>query len=108
MWKDGWFEFQPLHPRFLGHLWHMSLNPGDLERLRKTRNYQNHNWERVQDRYEKNQGGNEAAWISYLNGDYPGYPEEILQHNLSQVYLRLWWGVVAGRTAMVRRLLLPL
>jgi hypothetical protein len=89
LWKEGWFEFQPLHPKFLGHLWFMSLAPQDLERLRRTRNYQNHNWERILDRYEKNQGGNEAAWVSYLNGEYPGYPEQILQHNLSQVYRRL-------------------
>ena len=39
--------------------------------------------------HTKDQGGHDGAWLSYLQGEYPEYPEEILRHNLKQVQDRL-------------------
>jgi hypothetical protein len=89
LWKDGWFEFLPFHPSRLAHLWSLSLNPADMERIVKVRNYHNHDFEKVVDTHEKHQGGHDAAWAAYLSGEFPAYPEEILKYNLLQVERRL-------------------
>jgi hypothetical protein len=89
LWKDGWFEFQPLNPKYPVHLWHLSQQPADLERVRRVRNRHNHNWQRIIERREKDQGGHDAAWAAYLCGEYPAYPADILRHNLEQVERRM-------------------
>jgi hypothetical protein len=89
LWKDGWFEFQPLNPKYPVHLWHLSQETSDLERVRRVRNGHNQDWLQIVERREKDQGGHDAAWAAYLAGEYPTYPEDILNHNLSQVERRM-------------------
>ncbi|SEN80353.1 hypothetical protein [Paenibacillus sp. OV219] len=86
---DGWFEYLPMDSRYIAHLWNMSRDEADLARLVTIRNSKTREWEQVNMLRKKDQGGHEQAWISYLQGDYPAYPEEILMHNLEQVYGRL-------------------
>ncbi len=89
LWKDGWFEFMPMQARHSVHVWYLSLDEKDRARIETIRNYHTRNWEKVLDTHEKDQGGHEAAWAAYLNGEYPTYPEDILSYNLSQVEQRL-------------------
>jgi hypothetical protein len=89
IWKDGWFEFMPMQSRHPVHLWFMSRSDGDKERIKKIRNNHKMDWQKVVETREKDQGGHEAAWAAYLFGEYPGYPEDILRYNLTQVERRL-------------------
>jgi len=89
LWRDGWFEFQPMDARFLAHVWYMSGSADDRERMVALRDGRARDWEQVLDLRTKDQGGHEQAWLAYLQGQYPAYPQEILQHNLMQVYRRL-------------------
>ncbi|MEK0316091.1 hypothetical protein [Cohnella sp. 56] len=89
LWRDGWFEFQPMDARYPVHLWHLSREAGDWERVKALRNYDKRDWERVLPKPAKDLGGHEAAWAEYLNGGFPDYPERILAYNLGQVAERL-------------------
>ncbi|QGQ95027.1 hypothetical protein EHS13_09080 [Paenibacillus psychroresistens] len=87
--KEGWFEFQPMEACYPTHLWYMSMENSDKSLLKKLRNYADPDWEQIRYLRAKDQGGHEYAWVSYLEGNYPSYPTEILKFNLSQVYHRL-------------------
>ena len=89
LWKDGWFEFQPIEPCYPTHLWYMSMDEADRELLQSLRNYADPDWTRVRYNRAKDQGGHEYAWVAFLDGEYPDYPEEILTYNLAQIYQRL-------------------
>lgn len=87
--RDGWFEFRPMDDKFAAHLWMMSMERDDLDRSRKLLDLRAKNWERVSATAKKDQSGNEAAWVAYLQGEFPEYPERILSLNIRQVYDRL-------------------
>lgn len=91
LWRDGWFEFQPMEPHFPVHLWHASMEEGDWERAIKLRNAQYDDARRVRAgfRVKKDFGGNDEPWAAFLHGEYPDYPSHILRHNLTQLYYRL-------------------
>lgn len=85
----GWEGYAPLSARYLAHLWILSMAEDDLERIRRTRNDQSRDFHRVIPLFTKHSGGHEAPWLSYLMGEYPEYPVDILRHNHAQVYQRL-------------------
>ena len=89
LWKDGWFEFQPMQPKHAVHVWQLSQDERDMERILRIRNGHKRDWEKIFDSREKDQGGHDAAWVAYLRGEYPDYPEDILTYNLSQVERRM-------------------
>lgn len=89
LWKNGWFEFYPMDPMYAVHLWFVSRTDTDLAAIQKIRNHHRRDWEKVQEVPAKDQGGHEAAWVAYLQGEYPEYPVHILEYNLSQVQKRL-------------------
>ncbi|MFC1693109.1 hypothetical protein ACFL1R_06360 [Candidatus Latescibacterota bacterium] len=88
--KNGWFDFMVMHPLYLAHIWTVSQDPSDLLRERKLRGKSPINeitipaWHHLKDK-----GGHDGNWLAYLQSEYPDFPEEILRHNLSQVYGRL-------------------
>lgn len=88
--RNGWFEFMPMHPLYIAHVWNGSLSEEDMgrfETLRRSGAGANMNepaWHHIKD-----QGGHDGAWLAFLRGEFPDYPEQILQHNLNQVYARL-------------------
>ena len=94
---NGWFKFMPMDPVGPVHLWNISMDPMDRDRVSKIHNHDpearwSHDWERIEpiSRFmAKDHGGHEAAWLAYLDGTYPAYPEEILKYNISQVNGRL-------------------
>lgn len=89
LWKEGWFEFQPIESCYPTHLWYMSMDETDRQLMQSLRNYADPNWQDIRYVRAKDQGGHEYAWASYLEGEYANYPEEILSYNLAQIYQRL-------------------
>ena len=75
----GWFEFGTMNPYFMAHIFGMSMNPIDMERIKKIRDYSKKDWEKVMPLFTKDSAGHESPWIAYLAGEYPNYPEEILK-----------------------------
>ena len=86
---DGWFEFMPMHPSDVAHLWAMSMLPTDQERAKKIAKRTGSKFDINAWHHTKDSGGHDGAWLAYMRGEYPEYPETILNHNLSQVEARL-------------------
>lgn len=86
---DGWFEFMPMHPSDVAHLWAMSMDPTDQERAEKIAKKTGSKFDINAWHHIKDSGGHDGAWLAYMRGEYPEYPEDILNHNLSQVEARL-------------------
>ena len=85
----GWTSHLPMRGDTMAHIWGMSMAEEYMERIKKLRNYDERDFTRVKSHGSKHGGGHEAAWIAYLQGEYPNYPSDILRHNYSQVYQRL-------------------
>ena len=88
LWRDGWFEFRPMPARHPVHLWRASQQQSDRTRLDRLANRALDVPNRVL-QGTKDAAGNEGAWASYLNGEFPGYPETILAHCHEHAYDRL-------------------
>ncbi len=89
VWRDGWFEFTPIESEFPVWLWEMTQEPEDARLLERLRNHRSEDWKCVQDVHAKDLGGHYAPWAAYLRGEFPDYPERILEHNLAQMNERL-------------------
>jgi len=86
---DGWYEFEPLIPSQMAHVYLTTFADHDKEIIRKIRNNQTRSWENLSKSYSKYMGGQDHAFINYLDGGYPYYPVDVLKHSLAQVYGRL-------------------
>ncbi len=85
----GWFDWNPVQVAIPFALWHFSADDGDLERLRELRRRSGTDWRIVRPYREKEEGGHDEAWFTYLEGDNPEYPELILEAAEYQVRRRL-------------------
>ncbi|HEY5231619.1 MAG TPA: hypothetical protein VIJ11_12115, partial [Galbitalea sp.] len=85
----GRFDWNPVQVSVPFALWHFSNDPGDLARLRSLRERSGFDWRTVRPVREKEEGGHEDAWFTYLEGDNPEYPELILATAQYQVRRRL-------------------
>ena len=74
---------------YLSQLWFMSLSPGDWERVEKVRQADGTDWRRVADTHNKMDNGHAPAWMRFIAGDNPDYPERILSSAAGQVVARL-------------------
>ncbi|MCY4402483.1 MAG: hypothetical protein OXD54_07900 [Candidatus Poribacteria bacterium] len=86
---DGWFEFMPMHPSDVAHLWAMSMASEDQDRAVQIARKVGSKFDINAWHHTKDQGGRDGGWLAYMRGDFPEYPESILNHNLSQVEQRL-------------------
>ena len=87
--QDGWFEFMPMYPSDIAHLWCMSMARSDSRRFERTRKRSGDPFAVNSWHHTKDQGGHDWGWMAYLHGEFPEYPERILEHNLAQVRARL-------------------
>ena len=87
--RDGWFEFMPMYPSDIAHLWCMTMEEDDAQRFEQTRKRSGDPFALNAWHHAKDQGGHDWGWMAYLRGAFPDYPERILQHNLEQVQARL-------------------
>ena len=85
----GWDGYTPMQAYPMTHVWLATMLDDDLERLVQLRNHESNDWRQIRSHGSKHGAGHEAAWATYLQGDYPGFPEEILRHNHAQVHQRL-------------------
>ena len=86
---DGWFEFMPMHPSDVAHLWAMSMEADDQHRAKQIAKKTGSKFDINAWHHTKDSGGRDGGWLAYMRGDYPEYPEAILNHNISQVEQRL-------------------
>lgn len=113
MGPQGWYDYRPLDPYILGHLWHASMDPQDWDRLERVRAGSRNgphayayaespdppapgseewrpagpaDWNRVwDDLYGNKFVENEPAHLRFLAGDNPHWPEAILDATYRQV-----------------------
>ena len=86
---EGWFEFMPMHPSDVAHLWAMSMDADDQHRAEQIAKRTGSKFDINAWHHTKDSGGRDGGWLAYMRGDYPEYPEAILNHNISQVEQRL-------------------
>jgi hypothetical protein len=84
---DGWQDFAPLGTMEPIHLWATSMEERDWARLERLRRGNEESWRAVQPRGPRTL--DDRAWTRFLAGDFPEYPEQILQANYSEVCRRL-------------------
>ena len=87
--QPGWFDYQPMSPVYPTMLWYLSQSARDWQRLETLRQHSSYDWGEVKAFRNKEDCGHEQAWLRYLAGDLPEYPEQILQASLANVYRRL-------------------
>lgn len=84
---DGWVDHAPLVPMEPIHLWTASMKERDWDRLERIRRGNEEEWDKVVPRGSR--GADDRAWIRFIGGDLPKYPEQILKANHSEVRRRL-------------------
>ena len=87
--RDGWYEYRAMPSAVSANIFTVTHARADMERSRKLRNNKTGTHLTIKHFYAKNQGGHDDAWLNFLDGGYPNYPEEILEHNLFQVFDRI-------------------
>ena len=73
----------------LAHLWAMSMDADDQHRAEQIAKRTGSKFDINAWHHTKDSGGRDGGWLAYMRGDYPEYPETILNHNISQVEQRL-------------------
>lgn len=88
---DGWFEFRPMDPVFMTHVYADSLDPHDMAVARQIRDPTNNTWDHVLPHvaHGKCLAGQNHAWLNYLAGEFSDFPVQILLHSIGQVYSQL-------------------
>ncbi|MDR1374889.1 MAG: hypothetical protein LBJ24_07945, partial [Treponema sp.] len=85
----GWYEFFPLRPQPMAHAYNVSRDSGDMDILDRAKNRKAGSGKRFAVPFFKNAGGQEYAWLAFLKGEFPDFPEKMLEYNLALVYSRL-------------------
>ncbi|HET7016145.1 MAG TPA: hypothetical protein VFI65_19645 [Streptosporangiaceae bacterium] len=85
----GWFDFNLMVTSVPIALWHHSNDAADLSRLKDLRERAGYDWRTVRAFRSKEEAGHEEPWFTFLTGDNPGYPEQILAAAQAQVRHRL-------------------
>jgi len=117
---DGWYDYRPMEPFILSHLWHASLDSKDRERIDRIRKGKKngpwayayalspdppapgsevwksdgtlYDWNKVlNDVIINEHRRNEAPHLSFLGGANPEWPEKILQAEYDQVCRIVHW-----------------
>ena len=112
--SDGWYDYRPMEPYILSHLWHSSMTQEDWEKIERIRKGKKngpyayayatsgnrpksgsevwrsdgtlYNWNKVlNDLYNNTHRRNEAPHLSYLGGTNSDWPEKILDAEYEQV-----------------------
>lgn len=87
--NSGWIDFSRMDATYLSQLWFSSLSAEDWQRVEKVRAAEGDDWKRVADTHTKEDSGHDRAWLRFIAGDFPDYPERILSSAAGQVRERL-------------------
>jgi hypothetical protein len=90
---QGWFDYHPLSAIIPVNLWSVSGAPEDRELIDWLKANSHYDWNRVLSYRTKEESGHEEAWVQFLRGENPSYPEAILHASLR---------IVAERIAAIR------
>ncbi len=83
----GWGEWGAPLPQDPIHLWAASMAPGDWQLLERLRRGSEAEWQTVTPRGPRTL--DDRAWVRFLAGDHPNYPEQILQANYDEICRRV-------------------
>ena len=62
---QGWFDYQPMPTKWLPHLYHASMSDGDRQMMEQVRD------------------GGDSAFFHYHNGNFPDWPEQLMELELA-------------------------
>jgi hypothetical protein len=86
---SGWFDYMPVPISYPTALWNLSMADKDSQQLANLEKQENYDWREVVPLRNKEENGHEAAWLRFLAGDNPDYPEKMLAQSYGQVCRRL-------------------
>lgn len=86
---QGWYDYEPLSLTYPLALWNVSMQKEDWATIQRIQHLGNYDWRRVVPFRNKEDGGHEQPWISFLRGENPDYPVAILSQSYGQVSRRL-------------------
>lgn len=84
---DGWYDFRPLNPKYPAHLWYLSRDEGDWQRVLRTTDA--NSLKTLNYRKGKGDSENPLPWIGFLRGENPDYPLQILKSTWAETQGRL-------------------
>jgi hypothetical protein len=85
----GWFDYQPISAIYPVAVWNAAQSATDQARLDILRQHSATEWTRVIPFRNKEDAGHEEAWLCFLRGENPDYPETILRQSYGHVLRRL-------------------
>lgn len=85
----GWFDYQPVPMHLPTAIWNVTQAVDDWQRLEYLRERSGYDWRKVNSFRNKEDNGHEAAWLAYIHGDNPDYPEQTLAAAYEQVVRRI-------------------
>ena len=83
----GWYDYRPMQPMYPTHLWYMSRENKDWERVKDLLDPEE--MEKLTYRKGKGDEINTATWLGYLEGKVPTYPVDILKATYNEMLSRL-------------------
>jgi len=83
----GFYDYRRLDPTVPIHLWYMSMDPQDKERLHKW--YGNEDWNVVHKHRGKGDVSHANCWYNFIEGKNPSYPETICRCNYDEICRRM-------------------
>lgn len=86
---QGWFDEQPVLPTVAVTIYMATLDKRDHARLATLRAGDRADWNRVDPGRTKEDAGHEAAWLGFLRGENPGFPEAMLNAAIANVERRV-------------------
>lgn len=86
---DGWFDWNPPLYSVPFAIWHFTGQESDRDRLRLLRAGSADRWHGVAPGREKEDGGHESSWFTYLEGENDDYPLELLDSAIAEVNRRM-------------------
>lgn len=85
--ERGWYDFRPINPSYLIHLWYLSQDPADYDRIGAMADTSS--WNRLSYHKAKGDYGHEGPWLRFLEGKFPEYPVQMLRANYRESLRRL-------------------
>ncbi len=83
----GWDEFRPLHPKHPTHLWWISRDKRDWQRVVRLSDVST--WGELKYAKGKGDSQNLAPWLGFIEGRNPDYPAQILRATYAESLRRL-------------------
>ena len=83
----GWFDWGQMSPTWAIALWNLSMADEDWQRIEDIREKSAGDWNQVTAFHGKTDAGHEPAWVRFLAGDNPDFPERVL-HATDQIVRR--------------------